>query len=373
MENFFTTYTDSSAVFPSFPIVQHYCHGSRDVFLSLIQSFTLLPHPPLLVAIQDPPSRRSVLSTFPGFLSFAPPPPGCPRVAIYLSRTLNQHLSCSTVFHDSSEMLSVDILLSEGLLGSPHRSLRVTSVNLLCTNSPPYHSISPERLFSFLSYPHLILGDFNLHHPLADPCRSLSEREFTISACYLDVAFDLPYDLLTTPGVYTRFLFDTTWRPSVLQLAFANTALSPLVFSWDTPLHSTSSDHVLCGITLRPPAIMQPPPTPHWALLDLQAVGEALYTFTTVPCPARPTPNSLSRWFDITSTRLNSLLTFHAPSKHPCPCSKPWWSPRLSSLRREYHKYARISRLNPSPLNWSNAKYSRRTCFKAIASGKKTQ
>jgi len=180
MENFFTRYSDSSAVFPSFPIVQPNCLGSWDVFLSLFHSFTMLPHPPLLVAIQDPPSRRSVLPTFPGFLSFAPPPPRRPRVAIYVSRMLTQHLSCSTVLHDSSEMLSVDVFSPEGLFGSPHRSLRVTSVYLLHTNHPPYRSIPPEQIFSFLSYPHLVLGDFNLHHPLADPCRSLSEREFTI-------------------------------------------------------------------------------------------------------------------------------------------------------------------------------------------------
>jgi len=74
MENFFTRYTDSSAVFPSFPIVQHNCRGSWDVFLSLFHSFTMLPDPPLLVAIQDPPSRRSVLPSFPGFISFAPLP-----------------------------------------------------------------------------------------------------------------------------------------------------------------------------------------------------------------------------------------------------------------------------------------------------------
>jgi len=41
-------------------------------------------------------------------------------------------------------------------------------------------------------------------------------------------------------------------------------------------------------------------------------------------------------------------------------------------MRREYHKFARISRLDPSPLNWSNVKSSRRTNFKAIASAKKT-
>jgi len=151
MENFFTRYTDSGAVFPSFPIVQHNCLGSWDVFLSLFHSFTMLPHPPLLVAIQDPPSRRSVLPTFPGFMSFAPPPPGRPRVAIYVSRTLNQHLSCSTVIHESSDMLSVDVFSPEGLFGSPHRSLRVTSVYLLRTNSPPYRSVPPERILSFLS------------------------------------------------------------------------------------------------------------------------------------------------------------------------------------------------------------------------------
>jgi len=269
-------------------------------------------------------------------------------------------------------MVSVDFLSPEGLFGSPHHSLRVTSVYLLRTNCPPYRSISPVRIVSFLSYPHLALGDFNLHHPLADPCRSLSEREFIISTRYLDAAFDVPYHLLNTLGVYTWFPFDKISQPSVLDLALANTALSPLVSSWDTPLTSTGSDHVPCVITLKRPAIMLPPPTPHWALLDLDTVGKALDTFTTLPCLARPTPNSLSRWFDISSTRLISLLTSHAPSQRPCPHSKPWWSPRLSSLRREYHRFARISRLDPSPLNWSNVKSSRRKYFKAIASAKRT-
>jgi len=117
---------------------------------------------------------------------------------------------------------------------------------------------------------------------------------------------------------------------------------------------------------------MLPPPTPHWALLDLDAVGKALDTFTILLCPERPTPNSLRRWFDISSIRLTSLITSHAPSKRLCPRSKPWWSPRLSSLQREYHKFTRISRLDPSPLNWSNVRSSSRTYFKAIASAKKT-
>jgi len=190
---------------------------------------------------------------------FPPPPPGRPRVAIYVSPTLNQHLSCSTVFHDSSDMLSVDVLSPEGHFGSPHRCLRVTSVYLLCTNHPPYRAKPPERIFSFLSYPYLVLGDFNLHYPLADTSHFLSERELTISTHYFDAAFDVPYHLLNTPGVYTQFPLETISRPTVLDLAFANTALSPRISLWDTPLPSTGSDHVPCVITLKQPVIMLPP------------------------------------------------------------------------------------------------------------------
>ena len=86
-----------------------------------------------------------------------------------------------------------------------------------------------------------------------------SEREFIISGRYMDAAFDIPYHLLNTPRVYTRFIFDKVSRPSVLDFPFINTALSPQVSSWETPLPSTGSDHVPCVITLKPPARMLPP------------------------------------------------------------------------------------------------------------------
>jgi len=267
----------------------------------------------------------------------------------------------------------VDVLSPEVLFRFPHCSLRVTSVYLLHTQRPPYRSIPRECFFCFLSYPHLVLGDFNLHYPLADPCRSLSETEFTLCARYLDVAFDVRYNLLNTPGGYTHFLFDTISRPSVLDLAFANTALSPHLSLWDTPLPSTGLDNIRRVIILKLSAIMLPPPTAHLALLDLHAVGVALNVFTPLPCAARPTPNSQSRSFDIFSTHLTSLLTSHAPSRPHYPRSKAWWSPSLSSLGRADHKFPRISRLNPCSLNCSNVKSLRRTYFKAMASPKKTQ
>jgi len=205
----------------------------------------------------------------------------------------------------------------------PYRSLRVISVYLLTTNCPPYGSIPPEDVFPLL-YPHLITGDFNLHYLMADPLRSLSHREYTLSAQYLDTAFDAPYHLLNTLGVYTRFLFDTISRLSVLDLTLANSSLSPFVSSWDTPIPSTGSDHVPIVITLQPPAIMPPPPTPHWALLDWSLVKGAMIDFSFPLCLARVSVNALARWFDISSIQLTTLMTSHAPSRHLCPHSKLW-------------------------------------------------
>jgi len=58
-------------------------------------------------------------------------------------------------------------------------------------------------------------------------------------------------------------------------------------------------------------------------------------------------------------------------SRCRCPHLKPWWSRRLSSLRREYNRFVRVSPLDLSPINWSNIKSSRRTYFKAIAMARK--
>jgi len=283
--------------------------------------FTVLLHyhtPPLIIAIQDPHSRRSVLPAFPGFLSLTPPPPGKPGMAIYIAHSLNLHLSCTTVFHNTLEMISVEAFSPEGQLRCPHRSLSITSVYLLTTNSPPYRSISTNNVFSYLPYPHLIIGDFNLLHPMADPLRTLSDREYTLSARYLDAAFNTLYHLLNTPGVYTCFPFDTISRPLVLGLAFANSSLSPFVSSWDTPFPTTGWDHVLVIIILQLLAIMLPPPTPHWTLLDWSEVRQAMIDFSCLPCPTRVTAN------ECPCEMVRHLL--HPPDPSPdvtCPLKAP--------------------------------------------------
>ena len=150
----------------------------------------MVPHALLVIALQDPASCLSKLLTFPGVISFAPPPLGRPPVAIHIFCSLNLHCAVSTVFHDSADMISLDVHSPEGLVGSLQRTLRITSVYLHHIDHPPYRSISPERVFSPPPHLYLIRGNFNRHQLLAVSPRSLTDKEYSLSAADIHRAFD---------------------------------------------------------------------------------------------------------------------------------------------------------------------------------------
>ena len=77
--------------------------------------------------------------------------------------------------------------------------------------------------------------------------------ERSISFPYFPRAMDLGFSLLNTPGVYTRFPLGGEARPSVIDLAFASSALLPFFITWDTPLPSTGSDHIPISLTFAHP------------------------------------------------------------------------------------------------------------------------
>ena len=63
-----------------------------------------------------------------------------------------------------------------------------------------------------------------------------------------------------SPGVCTRFPFAGKARHSVINLAFANALLLPLVKRCDASLPSTGSDHVPIRILLASPSAVLAPP-----------------------------------------------------------------------------------------------------------------
>jgi len=73
------------------------------------------------------------------------------------------------------------------------------------------------------------------------------------------------------------------------------------------------------------------------------------------------------------SESLNSLLALlkeHTPVSRPSHHSKPWWTPHLTILRREYHKAARAARKHDTPHMREVGGTSKAGYFKAIKAAK---
>jgi len=68
--------------------------------------------------------------------------------------------------------------------------------------------------------------------------------------------------------------------------------------------------------------------------------------------------------------RLVALLKEHTPVSRPCHHSKPWWTPHLTILRREYHKAARSARRSDTPYMREIAGTSKAGYLKAIKAAK---
>src|SRR6195952_3312173 len=240
-------------------LVQHNSLGSWDVFLSLFHSLTSGP-PVDFVLLQDPPVSKGFLPGFPGFQSFAPPV-SKPRVAIYVSLRL---LSSFTVFpvcsHDAEDFLALDIYTPDGCFGTNAPRFRLASVYSRFLGREG-HSVPPHVALQPFDFPYLVAGDFNIHNSASDPFRVTSASEDLASAPYYERASDLGFHLFNTPAVYTRFPMTASYRPSVIDLAFANPHMLPFFQSWDaSSLPSTGSDHVPIRLTLQTPPHSPPPP-----------------------------------------------------------------------------------------------------------------
>src|SRR5437660_6035325 len=210
-------------------IVQSNSLGSWDVFLSLFNSFRGLPQSPQLVFLQDPPFYRNRLPVYSGFKAFAPPPPQgkAVRVAAYISLDFLNSYSILPVFFDRLDLMAIDVFTPSGLFCAANQQFRIYNLYSTNTSGPFRRTITPTDAFCTHAFPTLVVGDFNIHHALSDPLTHISSNDFALSSPYFDRALDLGFTLINMPGVHTRFPFDLSSRPSVLDLAFTNTPLAP--------------------------------------------------------------------------------------------------------------------------------------------------
>ena len=350
-------------------LVQHNSLGSWDVFLSLFNSFVGLP-PVDVIFLQDPPSRKGFLPSFAGFKSFCPPSPK-PAVAFYVSLSFLSFYTVLPVNSPSSaEVFHLDIYTPTGCFGTGSTKFRLTNVY---SRSLPgsTKSVDPPDALPDFDFPCLVAGDFNIHNHAADPLWVTSRSEEKVSAPYFDQATDLAYSLLNTPGVYTRFPLSGTFRPSVIDLAFANPLIRPAFQSWDaTTLPSTGSDHVPILIRLSAPTDARAPPRPMCDKADWESLEDPIKDLRILPPPFSPSPNQLDTWFAHSLDTLTATVPLHTPTSRPSPKSKPWGTPSLTALRKEYAKACRLAKKYRTESLVSLARLSRQGYFKAIKKAK---
>jgi len=134
---------------------------------------------------------------------------------------------------------------------------------------------------------------------------------------------------------YTRFPLVGKALPSVLDLAFANPPLLPLVNSREASLPSTGSDHIPITITLTTRSLNQKPPRPRWADMDWETLDPIIKGFKVPAAPSCPTPPKLDEGMSESLNRLIALLKDHRPVSRPSHHSKPWWTYHLTVRRTD--------------------------------------
>jgi len=334
---------------PPLSIVQHNCLGSWNVFLSLFESFKEPTTYPSIVLLQDPPVNKAHLPSFNGFQSFFPPVRK-PQVAAYIHMSFLSNYTVLPRFKGVDDVLALDVSTNEPLFGADFHSFRV--INAYSTNTVDHHvhSVLPDTLFPEVGLPLLVVGDLNIHNPLSDPLRSFSPREISSSTRYFEKAAGAGFALLNAPGEYTRFSLVGNARPSVIDLD----GLRPCTH------HDNSC----------PPSLSQKPPRLRWADTDWESLAPAIRAFGVPPAPICPTTSKLDEWLSESLDHLVAHLKEHTPVSRPSHYSKPWWSPHLTILRREYHKATRSAKKHDTPHMREVANTSKAGYFKAIKAAK---
>jgi len=350
-------------------IIQHNCLGSWNVFLSLFESFKEATTYPSILLLQDPPVNKAHLPSFNGFKSFLPPVRK-PRIAAYVHMSFLSHYTVRPRFNGVDDVLALDISSDEPLFCTAFLSFRI--INAYSTNTVDHriHSVPPDVLFLDLGFPLLVVGDLNIHNPLSDPQRHFSPREIWSSTPYFEKAAESGFALLNPPGEYTRFALVGKARPSVIDLAFANPHLLALVKSWEASLPSTGSDHRPITIILAAPSQDQIPPRPRWADTDWESLDPIIKGFRVPATPSWPTLPKLDQRMSESLNRLVALLKEHTTVLRPSHHSKPWWTPHLTVLHREYHKASRVAKKHDTPHMREVAGSSKAGYFKAIKAAK---
>jgi len=274
-------------LFKLLAIVQHNFRGIWNVFLFLFESFKATTTYPSVVLLQDPAVHKAHFGSFNGFVPFSPPI-WKPWMAAYIQRSFLSHYSVHPRFKEVDDVIPLDLSCREPIFGNDFHCFQI--INLYSTNLRVrrVRSIPPETLSPYLGVPLLVVGDLNIHNPLSDPLPSFSVQEIPASDAYCQMAAEAGFALLNPRGEYTRFPPAGKARSSVIDLAFANPLLLPMVTRGESSVPSPASDHIPITIIVVPPTLNQQHTRPRWGNTDWETLSPIIRSYEIPPPECAP-------------------------------------------------------------------------------------
>lgn len=256
-----------------------------------------------------------------------------PRTLAYVSRGYTPVVNISPTSPTDPDVLIVDI---------SEKGEKVQAINIYNEKDLDFdleRGYTLQRfLYNFALYSKsIIVGDFNLHHPLWEP----TARPTSDSERLVDWIEEQELALLNTPGESTYFRVDLD-HPSILDLSFVSSSLASRTEDWQI-LPDLGSDHkgILFTITGDERELVENPAVQanfntklaNWDLFTSTLQQLSLFGFEILD----QQPNEIET-LEYASTRLTSIITTAAKASIPIirlgARSKPWWSPELKELRK---------------------------------------
>ncbi|KAF2802659.1 DNase I-like protein, partial [Mytilinidion resinicola] len=232
-------------------IVQYNAHASRDtVLVEFLRRMEETEDRPMVIAIQEPwrPQSRNTTTATPSYyLAHADIPDV--RTCFYINKEIA--LSDWEIQVHSKDLCTLLLRLQD----------RTVQIHNLYNPQPRGHTAELPGLFT-PGHEHMLVGDFNLHHPLWGGERVVAVEDEAAELVRVTRAAGL--QLTTERGI-------ETWRRNhqrtTIDLAFTSRWLTERVLqcqikdSWHT-----DSDHwpVLTEFDIQPPEAMEPPGRPLW-------------------------------------------------------------------------------------------------------------
>jgi hypothetical protein len=211
----------------------------------------------------------------------------------------------------------------------------------------------------------LILGDFNLHHPLWGGDRV--QRAHIGAEPLCDRILSQQLYLLLPPGTITR---EKGNQQSTLDLALCTSRLASEILNCEVIEDFTGSDHLPIETTVAIDRSVRIPPAPRRCWKETDKETTAGKAEQLQPPIGSPTPDYIDSYVDYLVMFIQELIDSTVPTTTPSSRANPWWTASVAQAVYNTRLARRRWRRYETEAAWEDFKAAQRAKQRTIANAK---